>query len=142
MDAQPGWGVDSGLVTTDKPRSQAAREPVALSNGGVAFVVTSGPFRGDARALLGQISKVDHALEGDEAFHVAGDVATFHTNEGHRGVAQAYTTVAGAGVVTALVYGDTGVKITFTGSTAAMADQGEEVGDMIDSIRYDATAAR
>jgi hypothetical protein len=112
-----------------------------LSKGGVSFVVTTGPFRGDARALLGQIKKVDHALAGDEAFHVSGDVAAFHTNEGQRGVAQAYTTVAGAGVVTALVYGDTGVKITFTGPTAAMADQGEEVGAMIDSIRYDEAAA-
>ena len=140
MDAEPGWGVDSGLLTTDRARS-AEGEQVALSNGGVSFVVTPGPFRGDARALLGQIEKVDHALAGDEAFHVSSDVATFHTNEGHRGVAQAYTTVAGAGVVTALVYGDTGVKITFTGSTAAMADQGEAVGDMIDSIRYDEAAA-
>lgn len=142
MDAQPGWGVDSGLLTTDKPRSQAAGETVALSKGGVSFSVTSGPFRGDARQLLGQIRKVDHALAGDEAFHVSSDVVTFHTNEGHRGVAQAYTTVAGAGVVTALVYGDTGVKLTFTGSTTALADRGEEVGDMIDSIRYDAAAAR
>jgi hypothetical protein len=142
MDAQPGWGVDSGLLTTDTPRSGAAGEPVELSKGGVSFAVTSGPFRGGARALLGQIGKVDHALSGDEAFHVSGDVATFHTNEGHLGVAQAYTTVAGAGVVTALVYGGTGVKITFTGSTTAMADHGEEVGDMIDSIRYNAAAAR
>jgi hypothetical protein len=69
-------------------------------------------------------------------------VATFHTDEGQRGVAQAYTTVAGAGVVTALVYGDTGLKLTFTGSTAALADHGNEVGDMIDSIRYDEAAAR
>jgi hypothetical protein len=142
MDAQPGWGVDSGLLTTDRSVTQAEGEPVALSKGGVSFVVTRGPFRGDARELLGQIRKVDHAVAGDAAFHVSSDVATFHTNEGHRGVAQAYTTVAGAGVVTALVYGDTGVKITYTGSTTAMADHGEQVGDMIDSIRADAAADR
>ena len=141
MDAQPGWGVDSGLLTTDTTRSQGSSPPVALTNGGVSFVVMTGPFRGDARELLGQIEKVDHALAGDEAFHISSDVATFHTTEGQRGVAQAYTTVRGAGVVSALVYGDTGVKITFTGSAAAMADQGEEVGDMIDSIRFDEAAA-
>jgi hypothetical protein len=141
MDAQPGWGVDSGLLTTDRSTTAAAGETVALSKGGVAFAVTSGPFRGDARKLLGQITKVDHALAGNEAFHVSSDVATFHTNEGHHGVAQAYTTVAGAGVVTALVYGDTGLKITYTGSTTAMADHGEEVGDMIDSIRSGAAPA-
>lgn len=141
MDAQPGWGVDSGLLTTDETRSGRVGESVSVSNGGVSLAVTTGPFRGDARELLASIEKVDHALAGDEAFHVSSDVATFHTDQGHRGVAQAYTTVAGAGVVTALVYGDTGVKITFTGSTAAMADQGKEVGDMIDSIRYDEAAA-
>ena len=133
--------MDSGLLTTDRA-SSVDGEQVALSNGGVSFVVTTGPFRGDARELLEQITKVDHALAGDEAFHVSSDVATFHTNEGHRGVAQAYTTVAGAGVVSALVYGETGVKITFTGSTAAMAGHGEAVGDMIDSIRYEEAAAR
>ncbi len=134
MDAQPGWGVDSGLLATDDPKSPAA-VPVALSKAGVSFAVTTGPFRGDARELLRQIEKVDHAVAGDKAFHVSSDVATFHTDEGTRGVAQAYTTVAGAGVVTALVYGRTGVKITFTGPTAAMADRGEQVGKMIDSIR-------
>ena len=43
-----------------------------------------------------QAKKVSHALEGDEAFHVSSDVATFHTNQGTRGVPQAYTTVTGA----------------------------------------------
>lgn len=79
---------------------------------------------------------------GDEAFHVSGKVATFHSNAGHPGVAQAYTTVGGIGIVSALVYGDTGLKITFTGSTAALNDAGDDVGKMIDSIRYDARAAR
>ncbi|HWK26781.1 MAG TPA: hypothetical protein VNS09_09465 [Solirubrobacter sp.] len=136
MDAQPGWGVDSGLLTTDLTRSRAPGEDVALTKGGVSFVVSTGPFRGDASALLRQIDKVDHALAGDKAFHISSDVVPFHTDQGDRGVAQAYTTVDGAGVVSALVYGNTGVKITFTGSTAAMAATGRQVGDMIDSIRY------
>ena len=49
--------------------------------------------------------------------------------------------MTGGGVISALVYGGTGLQITFAGSTAAMADQGEAVGKMIDSIRYAPQAA-
>jgi hypothetical protein len=141
MNAQPGWGVESGVLTSDD-RLTRQGAPVALTNGGVSLVVVPGPFSGSASALLSSIERVDRALRGDEAFHVSSDVATFHTNQGTRGVAQGYTTISGTGVVTALVYGDTGLKITFTGSSAAMAAQGEAVGAMIDSIRFDTEAAR
>ena len=141
MDAQPGWGVESGLLTTDEPRG-VDDAAVGLTKGGVSFTVTPGPFRGDARELLGRVEKLDDAIGGEKAFHVSSDVGTFHTNQGQRGVAQAYTTVTGAGVVSTLVYGGTGLNIRFTGSSAGMADQADEVGEMIDSIRYDARAAR
>src|SRR5689334_17721809 len=59
MDAQPGWGVSSGLLTTDRPRSGNTGEPVALDKGGGSFAVTTGPFRGTARELLASIEKVD-----------------------------------------------------------------------------------
>ncbi|WP_027006141.1 hypothetical protein [Conexibacter woesei] len=142
MDAQAGWGVDSGLLTTDKTQSGTPGETVVLAKGGSSFVVEPGPFRGSAERLLSQIKKVDTALEGDKAYHVAGTVQSFHTTDGHRGVAQAYTTVQGAGVVAALVYGNTGVKITLTGPTATIQDQADEVEKMIDSIHYDPRAAR
>ena len=45
-------------------------------------------------------------------------------------------------MISALVYGDTGLNIRFTGSSSGMADHAEEVGKMIDSIRYDPRAAR
>ena len=139
MDAQPGWGVQSGLRTTDEPRG-VPDAPVGLTKGGVSFTVTPGTFRGDARELLGRVEKLDDAIGGEKAFHVAGDVGTFHTNQGRRGFAQAYTTVTGAGVISTLVYEGTGLNIRFTGSSAGMADRADEVGKMIDSIRYDAAA--
>lgn len=141
MDAQPGWDVDSGLLTSQKTRTQARDRPVVLASGGASFVVEPGPFQGTARQLLRQIEKVDSAMSGNKTYHVSSRVATSHTNDGHRGVAQAYTTVDGTGVVTALVYGDTGLKIAFTGSSVSMQDQGEQVGKMIDSIHYDRKAA-
>jgi hypothetical protein len=142
MDAQEGWGVDSGLLTTDRPKTAVPGEAVVLANGGASFVVQPGPFRGSARRLLGQVERVDSALSGDKAYHVAGGVQAFHTADGHRGVAQAYTTVQGGGLVAALVYGDTGLKVTLTGTSAALRDQGDAVARMIGSIRFDARAAR
>ena len=37
--------------------------------------VASGPFQGDLRTLLSQIEKISAASNGDEAFHVAGDIS-------------------------------------------------------------------
>jgi hypothetical protein len=143
MDAQAGWGVDSGLLTTDKTASGIPGIEVVLVKSGVSFSVTPGPFSGSARELLGRIEKVDSAESGDGAYHVSGEVQTFQTNDGHPGVAQAYTTVGGAGIVAALVYRGTGLKITFTGPTGTFEDQTDEVGNMIASIRDDkATGAR
>jgi hypothetical protein len=139
MDAQAGWGVNSGLLTTDRTASGILGTEVVLVKNGVSFSVTPGPFNGDARDLLGRIEKVDSAESGDSAYHVSGEVQTFHTDDGHPGVAQAYTTVEGAGIVAALVYRGTGLKITFTGPTGTFEDQTGEVGEMIDSIR-DTTA--
>ena len=122
-------------------RTAGAGGPVVLTNGGVSFVVTPGPFRGNADELLDQIKKVDTRWRATRRSTSPEDTQRFHTNDGHRGVAQAYTTVEGARVV-ALVYGDSGVKITFTGPTATLEDQGDEVEKMIDSIRYDPRAGR
>lgn len=141
IDAQPGWGVDSGLLRTDETASGSPGQQLVLTNGGVAFTVTPGRFRGSARELLGRIEKVYSAFSGGDAFHVAGEVQPFRTDAGHPGVAQAYTTVGGAGVVSALVFGDTGLKITTTGPAAALDEQDEAIRKMIDSIRYDAEAA-
>lgn len=141
MDAQEGWGVEKGLLTDDDTRSQSSGEEVILTSGGVSFQVSPGKYDGDLRTLLAQIDKVTAALQGDEAFHAAGPVKTFHTNQGHRGLAQGYTTVDGEGVVAALVYGSTGLKITAAGTEAALSDRSDQIEKMIESIRYDPKAA-
>src|ERR1044071_6307608 len=84
MDAQEGWGVDSGLLTTDRPSSGVPGKAVVLVDDGASFVVQPGPFGGSARRLLGQVEKVDSALSGDKAYHVAGGVQGFHTAHAHR----------------------------------------------------------
>lgn len=141
MDAQAGWGVESGLLTSQRTRGQSRGEDVALVDGGVSFAVSPGAYRGDLRTLLSQIDKVTSATQGDEAFHVAGDVTAFRTDDGARGLAQPYTTIDGEGVVAALRFGDTGLRITAAGPEAALSAKSDEIERMIDSIRYDPRAA-
>jgi hypothetical protein len=143
MDAAAGWGVESGLLTTDRTASRTPGLAVVLVQGGASFSVIPGPFSGTATDLLRRIEKVDSAVSGDKAYHISGDVQTFHTTDCHAGAAQAYTTVGGAGIVAALVYRGTGLQITFTGPTGTFEDQTDDVGNMIDSIRDShATEAR
>lgn len=142
MDAQEGWSVDSGLLTTDRTASRRPGAAVLLTDGGVSFEVTPGPFRGTPRQLLADVERVDSAKSGGSAYHVSSPVAAFHTTQGAAGVAQAYSTVQGAGIVSALVYGSTGVRIVATGPAGWLGDRGEEVGAMIDSIRSTSGAPR
>ncbi len=142
MDAEPGWGVESGLRTSDDTAANFPGQDVALTSGGVTLQVASGPFQGDLRTLLSQIEKISAASNGDEAFHVAGDVKPFQTNQGRRGLAQGYTTVTGEGVVAALALGDTGVKVIATGPEESLTSRADAVEKMIDSISFDPDAAR
>jgi hypothetical protein len=141
MEAQEGWGVESGLLSTEKTSSNSKGEPVLLVNGGVSFSVATGPYSGEGlRPLLNGIKKVRTAAVGDEAFHVVGKVQGFTTSEGQRGLGQAYSTVEGMGVVAALQYEETGLSITATGPVNQMSDKADEIEAMIDSIAFEPKA--
>ena len=140
MDAEQGWGVESGLLTSDDTRG-ATSENVVLVNGAVSFSVTPGQFPGSLHTLLEQIDKVTSAQAGSEAFHVATKIKPFRTDAGARGLAQGYSTVGGVGAVVALVYGKTGLKISAAGPDAQMNDKADEIEKMVQSIRYDPKAA-
>lgn len=142
MDAEPGWGVESGLRTTDDTAGNVPGEQVELTSGGVSLQVGSGPFRGDPRTLLSQIEKISAGSNDNEAFHVSGDVKPFQTNQGRRGLTQGYTTVDGEGVVAALVLGGTGVQVIATGPEVSLTSKADAVEKMIDSISFDPAAAR
>lgn len=138
MDAEQGWGVDGGLLVTDRTRSNAPGGTVVLVNGGVALQVMPGQFDGTPKELLPHIEKVTVGATEGEPVHFEGEVEGFKTSEGHRGVAQGFTTIAGEGFVVAMVFGKTGLQITASGPEAALVGKSDEIEDMIDSISYDA----
>ena len=54
-----GWGLQSGLRTTDVTRAgQKSTPQVVVTNDGVLFVVQRGAWDGTPRALLDQITKI------------------------------------------------------------------------------------
>ena len=59
-----GWGLISGLRTTDRTKSGlAATQQVEVTADGVSFFVQRGPWTGTPQALLRQITKITHHLD-------------------------------------------------------------------------------
>src|SRR5690349_873276 len=54
MTPAVGWGVRSGLRTTDTTASGTTSDDVVLVSGGVAFQITSGPWTGTPAQLLAE----------------------------------------------------------------------------------------
>ncbi len=136
MDAQPGWGIESGLLTTDRTAVGQGGD-VLLVRGGSALQVSTGPFSGDARTLLDQIEKVGAVNGTGDAVTVSGDPVPFRTTSGTPGVAQAYRTADGEGLIAALVAGDRGVKVIATGPGATLGGEDDAIERMVESIRHD-----
>jgi hypothetical protein len=133
MAAAPGWGVVSGLRTTDDTRSgQTSEDQTVLVKDGVVFVVTQGPFEESPARLLEQTELIFSTT--DDAFAVRGEPANLTTASGLRGVAQDYTSARSVGTLTAFVVDDTGIAVETVGPRAQMAAHEDEVEAMIDSL--------
>ncbi|HTU16039.1 MAG TPA: hypothetical protein VMF31_12665 [Solirubrobacterales bacterium] len=141
MDAQQGWGVESGLLVTDTTRSNAPGGTVSLDNGGVTLEVMPGQFSGTPEELLPHIEKVTVPATEGKSVHFEGDVESFKSSQGDSGVAQGFTTLAGEGLVIAMVFGHTGLQVVASGPEAALRGKADEIEQMIDSISYDAKKA-
>ena len=81
-----GWGLESGLRTTDRTSSGArAAGNVVLTKDGVQFVIQSGPWKGTPAALLRQITKVTTTTAHDESLHFTAATRSFETEAGRPG---------------------------------------------------------
>lgn len=138
MTVPPGWGVQSGLRTTDEPRGgDQAREveQTLLVKDGVAFQILQGPFDESPARLLEQATRITGALTA--GFHVSGETHNVTTAAGLRGVTESFTTPAGAGSVTAFVVDGQGIEIQVAGPQAQLTALQSEVNTMIDSLAQD-----
>ena len=138
MTVPPGWGVVSGLRTTDEPRGgDQARdvERTVLVKHGVVFSVQQGPFDESPVRLLGQVERITGA--GDSGYHVSGETRDITTASGLRGVASDFTTADGAGTVTAFVVNGQGIDVQVAGPEAQVTALQSETDAMIDSFAQD-----
>jgi hypothetical protein len=133
MAAAPGWGVVSGLRTTDDTRSgETSEDQTVLVKDGVVLAVTQGPFDESPARLLEQLELIFTTTE--DGFAVKGEPANRTTASGLRGVAQDYTSATSVGTLTTFVVDGTGIDVQAIGPRAQMAAHEDEVEAMIDSL--------
>ena len=136
----PGWGLQSGLRTTDTTSSgTTSTKQVEVTNDGVIFVVQRGTWDGTPRALLDQITKITSTEAGRDGFHLSTSPTSIQTASGTDGVLEGFKTPRSEGLIAAFVFGDTGLQVQVVGAPAQLADRAEEIGRMISSIRQEAS---
>ena len=127
-----GWEVIEGHRVQPDGTISASGD-VKLTGNGVTFVVTPGAFTGSPSGLLTQVAKFSSSTS-DPSFQVVGDPVTVTTDSGETGVAQAYRSIDGDGVVAAFVIDGTGLKITAYGQTPQMVAASDTLTAMVASI--------
>ncbi|MFI5428270.1 hypothetical protein ACHMWU_17755 [Aeromicrobium sp. UC242_57] len=140
MTAASGWGVISGLRTTDETRGgEKAVGQVVLVKSGVAFTTLQGPFDGSARALLSSVERI--AATGGADFHTSSSIRNVTTASGLRGVAQDFASGRNVGTVTTFVVGGVGIEVQVVGPEAQLAALSSETDAMIASLARDGSGA-
>ena len=134
MTPAVGWGVQSGLRTTDRTKSGQNSEDVVLVAGGVTFQVTSGPWTGTPAELLDQVTLITGTVVGTQSFRITQGATTVRTADGDVGVLESFATPRVEGLVAALVYGDDGLQIQAVGTPEQLAARAGDVQRMISSI--------
>ncbi|MFD4461990.1 hypothetical protein [Nocardia sp. NPDC058480] len=130
--AAGGWSLVAGERRSDEPSGQGYPPQAALTRGGTQFVVRTGKFEGDARALLDQIQRTDELLGG--ALTATGDPVAITTQAGLTGVITRYAAAGVDGVLAAFVQDGTGIEVVAVGPAQPGQDILGEVAEMIASI--------
>ncbi|MGE3288353.1 MAG: hypothetical protein AB7J32_19965 [Pseudonocardia sp.] len=133
----PGWGLQTGLRTTDRTRSGTTFEDVVLTTDGISFRVTSGPGTGTPAELLRQSTRIVAAELGGGTLQPTGGTTTILTRQGDVGVLEDFATPVADGLIAALVYEPDGLQIIAAGAPPQLAAHAAEIDAMIASIRDD-----
>jgi hypothetical protein len=106
-----------------------------VADGGVTFKVRTGPFDGDANALLDQIATTSNAMNGGRGVHVTGAHTTIVTDQGKQGATARVTGPHTVGVIAAFVFNGRGVEAVGTGPSDTGSEPTAAFFRMIRSIR-------
>lgn len=129
-----GWGITSGVRSTDIPLAGSFPSSATVTNSGASFTVRTAPFPGDARGLLEQIKETSDALSTDKSLRVTGDPVEVTTHSGDRGVISRFSNSTTDGVIAAFVYDGTGVEVVATGPANVDHRITDDIARMIVSI--------
>ncbi len=129
-----GWGVQSGLRTTDRTAVPTSPPPIVLTQHGVFFQVVPGVWNGTPTELLAQITTITTTTAAGEGFHVTSGADTFVTRDGLTGVLETFSAERTEGVIAALVVNGQGLQIQAVGPPAQLPDDAPAIRDMITSI--------
>lgn len=128
-----GWGLQSGIRTSDRSNvGAAAPPPVILTNGGVQVVLRSTPWTGTATDLQAGATRIDDA-QGPGTVD-AGAPATFTTDDGVPGVVESASSARTEGLIAAVVLDGTGVEAEVAGPPEQVRDVAGPVRRMLESI--------
>ena len=131
-----GWGLQSGLRTTDRTSSgERASGTVLLTKDGVQFAIQSGPWNGTPAALLRQITKVTTTTAHDESLHFTAATRSFETEAGDRGVIEAFASPRASGLIAALVYDGQGLEVQAVGPPDQLNGNIRDISAMLSSLR-------
>jgi hypothetical protein len=130
-----GWGLISGLRTTDRTKSGQTSTDVELVNGGVSLFIQRGPWTGSARDLLRQITKITTTARGGRGIQLSSQAVTFQTASGHDGVLESFRSQRVDGLIAALVFSDQGLQVQVVGPPDQLETLAPDIGAMLLSIR-------
>ncbi|MFD6178181.1 MULTISPECIES: hypothetical protein [unclassified Isoptericola] len=132
FDPAAGWNLDSGVLASDPPESGGFPDTAQVSKDGFVFSVASDEFDGTPRELMAQLQKNNERLKNGATIDM-GQVETFQTAQGERGVAGRFTFTGGTGLIAAYVFDGTGVEVVLTGPVET--DDAQLEGDVVSMIR-------
>lgn len=131
-----GWGLVSGLRTTDTTSSgQTATQVVVLNRDGIRFRAQHGAWDDTPRALLDQITKITTTESGPDGFDLSTRPTTIQTASGADGVLQGFRSQRVEGLIAAFVFGRTGIEVQVVGPPDQLAKRSGEIARMLTSVR-------
>jgi hypothetical protein len=139
-----GWRIEGGILTREQPITpvDSIGGAVRIVRGDVAFEARTGPYDGDAAALLAQLERVQASDLRAGGYVRLGRPHAIRTRHGRHGLEQRYRGRKGVGVVAAYAFDRTGVELACFGKRLPFAAARDEVNAMLRSVDYSARAAR
>lgn len=127
-----GWGLQSGIRTTDRSGlGTASPPPVILTQGGVQMDIRSAPWTGSATELLDAAGRIEDAQSSGAV--ALGSPGTFTTDTGVPGVLRTASSTTGEGILAAVVIDGTGVRTEVFGPPDQVAALAPSIRRVLES---------